>query len=66
MTAAGSHGSKVRRSRSGRKAGSRTTRIAAVVAAGWRLVGLGPRILRVETAAMALAAVCSGQSAVDS
>jgi 16S rRNA (uracil1498-N3)-methyltransferase len=31
--------------------------IAAAVAAGWQIVDLGPRILRVETAAVALAAV---------
>jgi 16S rRNA (uracil1498-N3)-methyltransferase len=30
--------------------------VARAVAAGWRTVGLGPRILRVETAALALAA----------
>jgi 16S rRNA (uracil1498-N3)-methyltransferase len=30
--------------------------VAAGVAAGWRLVGLGPRVLRVETAAVVLAA----------
>jgi 16S rRNA (uracil1498-N3)-methyltransferase len=30
--------------------------VAAARAAGWQLVGLGPRILRVETAAVALAA----------
>ena len=30
--------------------------VARAVAAGWRPVGLGPRILRVETAALALAA----------
>src|SRR5262249_53228101 len=29
-------------------------------AAGWRVVSLGPRILRVETAALALAVLCSG------
>ena len=31
--------------------------IAAAIAAGWQSVDLGPRILRVETAAVALAAV---------
>jgi 16S rRNA (uracil1498-N3)-methyltransferase len=37
---------------------------AAAVAAGWQIVDLGPRILRVETAAIALAAVvaASGRS----
>ena len=30
--------------------------VARAIAAGWRTVGLGPRILRVETAALALAA----------
>ena len=30
--------------------------IAAALAAGWRLLDLGPRILRVETAALAIAA----------
>lgn len=33
--------------------------VAAALAAGWRLVGLGPRILRVETAALVLAAFCA-------
>ncbi|MEZ6070096.1 MAG: 16S rRNA (uracil(1498)-N(3))-methyltransferase [Pirellulales bacterium] len=33
----------------------------AAVAAGWRIVGLGPRILRVETAAVALAAWAADQ-----
>jgi 16S rRNA (uracil1498-N3)-methyltransferase len=38
--------------------------VAAAVAAGWQIVDLGPRILRVETAAIALAAVvaASGRS----
>jgi 16S rRNA (uracil1498-N3)-methyltransferase len=31
--------------------------VALAVAAGWSSVGLGPRILRVETAALALTAV---------
>lgn len=30
--------------------------VAAAMAAGWRLLGLGPRVLRVETAAIAVAA----------
>jgi 16S rRNA (uracil1498-N3)-methyltransferase len=34
--------------------------VAAARAAGWRVVGLGPRILRVETAALVLAAWASG------
>jgi 16S rRNA (uracil1498-N3)-methyltransferase len=34
--------------------------VAAAVAAGWRQVDLGPRILRVETAALALAAQVAG------
>ena len=34
--------------------------IAAGQAAGWRVVGLGPRILRIETAAVALAVACGG------
>jgi len=33
--------------------------IAALVQAGWKLVDLGPRILRVETAAVAVAAWCA-------
>jgi 16S rRNA (uracil1498-N3)-methyltransferase len=32
--------------------------VAQARAAGWELVGLGPRILRVETAALALAVLC--------
>jgi 16S rRNA (uracil1498-N3)-methyltransferase len=32
--------------------------VARAVAAGWRVVSLGPRVLRVETAALALAALC--------
>ena len=36
--------------------------IAAALAAGWRIVDLGPRILRVETAAVALAAVVAASS----
>jgi len=31
--------------------------VAQARAAGWQIVGLGPRILRVETAALALAAM---------
>ncbi|HEX6963374.1 MAG TPA: RsmE family RNA methyltransferase [Lacipirellula sp.] len=33
--------------------------VAEATAAGWELIGLGPRILRIETAAVALAAVLS-------
>lgn len=33
--------------------------VALAVDAGWRVVGLGPRVLRVETAAVALAALCA-------
>ena len=36
--------------------------IAAATAAGWQIVDLGPRILRVETAAIALAAVVAASS----
>jgi 16S rRNA (uracil1498-N3)-methyltransferase len=36
--------------------------VALAVAAGWQLVDLGPRILRVETAAIALAAILTGSS----
>jgi 16S rRNA (uracil1498-N3)-methyltransferase len=32
--------------------------VALARAAGWRLAGLGPRVLRVETAALALAVLC--------
>jgi 16S rRNA (uracil1498-N3)-methyltransferase len=34
--------------------------VARAGAAGWQTVGLGPRILRVETAALALAALFGG------
>jgi 16S rRNA (uracil1498-N3)-methyltransferase len=40
----------------GPEGGFTTCEAAAASAAGWRLVSLGPRILRVETAAIALAA----------
>jgi 16S rRNA (uracil1498-N3)-methyltransferase len=36
--------------------------VAQASAAGWEVVGLGPRILRVETAALALAARLAGGS----
>ncbi len=36
--------------------------LAAAVARGWQPVGLGPRVLRVETAAIALAALCTSGS----
>jgi 16S rRNA (uracil1498-N3)-methyltransferase len=35
------------------------TEAEAAVAAGWQLIGLGPRLLRIETAAVALAAMLS-------
>ncbi len=41
----------------GPEGGFTDAEIAVAVAAGWRLVTLGPRILRVETAALALAAL---------
>jgi 16S rRNA (uracil1498-N3)-methyltransferase len=34
--------------------------VAEARAAGWRVIGLGPRILRIETAAVALAAISGG------
>ena len=40
----------------GPEGGLTDTEVAAATAAGWQLVALGPRILRVETAAVALAA----------
>ena len=40
----------------GPEGGFTATEIAAAMAAGWRRVSLGPRILRVETAALVLAA----------
>jgi 16S rRNA (uracil1498-N3)-methyltransferase len=40
----------------GPEGGFTDTEVEAAVAAGWRLVDLGPRILRVETAAVVLAA----------
>lgn len=41
----------------GPEGGFTDAEVAAAVAAGWQTVNLGPRILRVETAAVALAAV---------
>jgi 16S rRNA (uracil1498-N3)-methyltransferase len=41
----------------GPEGGLTTAEAAAAIAAGWQLVDLGPRILRVETAAVSLAAV---------
>ncbi len=37
--------------------------VSLAVAAGWRTIDLGPRILRIETAAILLSAIC-GQSAI--
>jgi 16S rRNA (uracil1498-N3)-methyltransferase len=42
----------------GPEGGFTTEEVAAARAAGWRVVGLGPRVLRVETAAVALAVLC--------
>ena len=41
----------------GPEGGFSEAEVAAAIAAGWQSVDLGPRILRVETAAVALAAV---------
>ena len=41
----------------GPEGGFTDAEVAAALAAGWQSVDLGPRILRVETAAVALAAV---------
>jgi 16S rRNA (uracil1498-N3)-methyltransferase len=43
----------------GPEGGLTDTEVAAAAAAGWQQVSLGPRILRVETAALALAAAVS-------
>jgi 16S rRNA (uracil1498-N3)-methyltransferase len=37
--------------------------VSAAISAGWRMVGLGPRTLRVETAAIALAAAIAASFA---
>lgn len=44
----------------GPEGGFTAEEVTAAVAAGWRVVGLGPRILRVETAAVVLAAWAAG------
>lgn len=46
----------------GPEGGFTDVEIAAATAAGWQTVALGPRILRVETAAIALASVVALQS----
>ncbi|MFO0789617.1 MAG: RsmE family RNA methyltransferase [Pirellulales bacterium] len=43
----------------GPEGGFTDTEVAAARAAGWQQVALGPRILRVETAAIALASACA-------
>jgi 16S rRNA (uracil1498-N3)-methyltransferase len=35
--------------------------VEAAKAAGWRVIGLGPRVLRVETAAVAVAVICAAR-----
>jgi 16S rRNA (uracil1498-N3)-methyltransferase len=45
----------------GPEGGFTAEEVAAARGAGWRLVGLGPRILRVETAALALAVLLTGE-----
>jgi 16S rRNA (uracil1498-N3)-methyltransferase len=42
----------------GPEGGFTAEEVAAAVAAGWQTVGLGPRVLRVETAALVMTAVC--------
>jgi 16S rRNA (uracil1498-N3)-methyltransferase len=44
----------------GPEGGFTDTEVAAAGAAGWRRVALGPRVLRVETAAVAVAAWAAG------
>ena len=48
----------------GPEGGFSTEEVALAVAAGWRAVDLGPRILRVETAALVLAAIVAQHTAV--
>jgi 16S rRNA (uracil1498-N3)-methyltransferase len=43
----------------GPEGGFTVAEVAAAVAAGWQPVSLGPRILRIETAAVALASACA-------
>jgi 16S rRNA (uracil1498-N3)-methyltransferase len=45
----------------GPEGGLTDTEVAAATAAGWQKVSLGPRILRVETAAIALAAIVANR-----
>jgi 16S rRNA (uracil1498-N3)-methyltransferase len=46
----------------GPEGGFTDAEVEAARAAGWRPVGLGPRILRVETAALVLAALAACRS----
>lgn len=46
----------------GPEGGFTDAEIAAATAAGWKIVGLGPRILRVETAALAIAAAVASSA----
>lgn len=46
----------------GPEGGFTTAEVAAAAALGWRGVGLGPSILRIETAAVALAAVVASRA----
>ena len=46
----------------GPEGGFTSEELDTAVAAGWRVVDLGPRILRIETAALLLAAVVSAAS----
>jgi 16S rRNA (uracil1498-N3)-methyltransferase len=47
----------------GPEGGFSADEVAEARAAGWRLVGLGPRVLRVETAALALAVLLGSERA---
>jgi 16S rRNA (uracil1498-N3)-methyltransferase len=47
----------------GPEGGFTDAEVAAAVAAGWSAVSLGPRVLRIETAAIALAAIVAGPRA---
>lgn len=46
----------------GPEGGFTAEEVAQARAAGWQLVGLGPRVLRVETAALALAVLLRGEA----